>query len=291
LTSLGMYAWSRDRLAMAGAFLGLGVAAKLYPLLILVVVFPLLSLPARRWRPVLVPLAGAAVAWLVVDLPIWMSYPAAFGRFYSGNFHRPADWDSILYALQYALGRSSTPFSGPGFSVVVAGLLALLMAGVVVAVLGAPRRPRVAQVGFLVLLAFLLGNKVWSPQYALWLLPFAVLARPRWGTFLLWQAAEVWLLFTRYYFFIGLDVAGQGAPQWVFLLSVLVRDLTLLVMAGLVIREMYRPELDVVRRTSRVDPLGGPLNAGPDPWPILKGHPSGNPRGHPQGVGAWSASS
>lgn len=282
LTSLAMWAWSRNRLVAAGALLGLGVAAKLYPLLILLLVFPLLSLPARRLRPVLVPLAAAAMSWLVVDVPIWYAYPSSFGRFYSGNFHRLADWDSLFYGVQYLAGRSARPFAGLGFSVAVAGLLVILMGAVLIAVLGAPRRPRVGQVCFLVVLAFLLGNKVWSPQYALWLLPFVVLARPRWGAFLLWQAAEVWLLFTRYYFFIGIDVPGQGAPQWVFLLSVVVRDVILLALAVLVVREMYRPELDVVRRTVGGDPLAGPLETGPDPWPILGSEP-GEAR-------AWAAS-
>ncbi len=39
---------------------------------------------------------------------------------------------------------------------------------------------RLAQLGFLVAAAFLLTNKVRSPQYSLWLVPLAVLALPRW---------------------------------------------------------------------------------------------------------------
>jgi uncharacterized membrane protein len=47
--------------------------------------------------------------------------------------------------------------------------------------LAAPRRPRLPQLCFLVLAAFLITNKVWSPQYVVWLVPLAVLARPRYG--------------------------------------------------------------------------------------------------------------
>ena len=43
-----------------------------------------------------------------------------------------------------------------------------------------PTTPRLAQLGFLIVAGFLLVNKVYSPQYVLWLLPLAVLARPRW---------------------------------------------------------------------------------------------------------------
>ena len=50
---------------------------------------------------------------------------------------------------------------------------------------------RDAQVFLLVLAVFLLVNKVWSPQYVIWLTPLVVLARPRLPAYLLWQAAEV----------------------------------------------------------------------------------------------------
>ena len=51
--------------------------------------------------------------------------------------------------------------------------------------------PRLAQLAFLVVAAFLIISKVWSQQFVLWLLPLIVLARPKWGAFLAWQVAEV----------------------------------------------------------------------------------------------------
>ena len=51
--------------------------------------------------------------------------------------------------------------------------------------------PRLAQLGFLIVAGFLLVNKVYSPQYVLWLLPLAVLARPRWRDQIIWQAGEM----------------------------------------------------------------------------------------------------
>ncbi|GFM21473.1 transmembrane protein, partial [Mycobacterium sp. PO1] len=44
--------------------------------------------------------------------------------------------------------------------------------------LTAPRRPRVAQLAFLVVAAFLLANKVWRAQVAVWLVALAVLPLP-----------------------------------------------------------------------------------------------------------------
>ena len=62
---------------------------------------------------------------------------------------------------------------------------------IAVLALAAPRRPRLPQLGFLLLASFLILNKVWSPQYVIWLMPLAVLARPRIWAYVLWQVAEV----------------------------------------------------------------------------------------------------
>lgn len=150
-------------------------------------------------------------------------------------------------------------------TVAVGFLLSLLVIAVIV--LRAPRRPRLMQVSFLVLVAFLLTNKVFSPQYVLWLLPVAVLARPRWRGFLAWQVTEALVLFTRFYYFVHLD-SPEGKDEglhveW-FVGAVLLRDLALLVLCALVVRDMYRPEHDVVRATGDDDPAGGVLDGAPD---------------------------
>jgi uncharacterized membrane protein len=256
LTGVGLWAWSRDRPWVAGAALGLGVAAKLYPALILLIVLPALAARARRPGPAGRALLAGAVAWSVVDVPIWLAYPSAFGRFFALNFHRGADFDTLWYAVQY-LGWTS--WRGDTLSIAVGVTMAVLIGGVVLLVLLAPRAPRLAQVAFLVVLAFLLANKVWSPQYSLWLLPLAVLARPRWGTFLLWQGCEVWLLVTRFSMFVGLSRPGEGLPQAAFLWAVLARDLSLCLIAALVVLEVLRPGRDVVRQGDPADPAAGPL--------------------------------
>ena len=54
-----------------------------------------------------------------------------------------------------------------------------------------PTRPRVAQLAFLTVTAFLLTTKVWSPQYSIWLVPLLALARPRWRMAMIWQVSEI----------------------------------------------------------------------------------------------------
>jgi uncharacterized membrane protein len=286
LTGAALLAWARRRPALAGVLLGLGVATKLYPLLV-VLALGLLCLRAGRLKAWFATVAAGVVTWLVVDVPVWAAYPHAFGRFFMLNRTRVADFDSLFYALAHATGISYDPQRMPGaapthLNVYEAVAVVVLLAIVAVLTLRAPRRPRVAQVCFLVLLAFLLANKVWSPQYALWLLPLAVLARPRWPAFLAWQGAAVFLLFTRFYFFVDMAHSGTGVPAWVFLVAVLIRDATLLVLAGLVVRDMWHPEHDAVRRSGTDadaaeadDPAGGALAGAPDRFVLA---PSGRPR-------------
>jgi uncharacterized membrane protein len=114
---------------------------------------------------------------------------------------------------------------------------------------------------------FLLVNKVDSPQYVLWLVPLAVLARPRWRPFLAWQAAEVGVLFSRFYFFVANDKPGQGIDIGWFFAAVLLRDALLVAYAALVVRDVLRPELDVVRAADVDDPAGGVLDGAPDRVP------------------------
>lgn len=262
LSSAGLLLWARRRPLPAGILIGLAVATKLYPALFFV---PLLALclRERRLRAWLVSLAGAVGGWLVVDLPVWLAYPDSFGRFWSLNRSRGADWDSLWLGLEH-IRRRPLDIVAPGGSptllnaAVAAGVL-LGLSGVVALALLASRRPRLPQLLFLGLAGFLLVNKVDSPQYVLWLLPLAVLARPRWGAILAWQATEVALLFFRFYLFVGNDKPGSGLDYAWFVGSVLVRDLALAMLMALVVRDVVHSEGDVVRRRGVDDPAGGVL--------------------------------
>ncbi|HUR51124.1 MAG TPA: glycosyltransferase 87 family protein [Mycobacteriales bacterium] len=200
-------------------------------------------------------------------------------RFFDLNSTRPADWDSLYLQLQHlrtdhgflkgprnALADLVTDHSSPpkklNGMIALLGLLLVAALGLLVA--KAPRRPRLPQLLFLMVTGFLLLNKVDSPQYVLWLVPLAVLARPRWRPFLAWQAAEVLVVFSRFYFFVGNDKPGQGITIDWFFAAVLLRDALLVGYAGLVVRDVLRPEHDVVRRDGVDDPAGGVLDGAPD---------------------------
>ncbi len=196
-------------------------------------------------------------------------------RFFELNTTRPADWDSLYLQLQH-LRTDTGALKGPRnaiadlvtdhtptpkrLNLLVAVLELALVLGLVLLVARAPRRPRLPQLLFLMTAGFLLVNKVNSPQYVLWLVPLAILARPRWRPFLAWQAAEVLVLFSRFYFFIANDKPGQGIDIGWFFAAVLLRDALLVAIMALVVRDVLNPSRDIVRRDGVDDPAGGVLD-------------------------------
>jgi hypothetical protein len=103
LTTLGMWAWARSRPVLAGVLLGLGIAAKLYPVLLLGVLF-LLCLRAGRLRAWLRRGGRGAVAWLVVNVPIAVLAPANWAG--SSAQRQPAGRSG--HDLEPAAGRPTT---------------------------------------------------------------------------------------------------------------------------------------------------------------------------------------
>jgi uncharacterized membrane protein len=192
-------------------------------------------------------------------------------RFFQLNTTRPADWDSGWRVLEKTLGRQldqgRAAGEAPGtLNRGVAAAFMLCLVGIELLALKAPRRPRLMSLLFLTIVAFLLTNKVWSPQFSLWLVPLALLARPRWRPLLVWQAAEALVLFTRFYFFVrnGDEGGSKGLPDSWFIAALGLRNLALLVVVGFVVRDILAPDKDVVRRDGVDDPAGGVLDEAPD---------------------------
>ncbi|WP_448614961.1 glycosyltransferase family 87 protein [Modestobacter sp. URMC 112] len=269
LATLGMWAWARRHPVLAGVLIGLGTAAKLYPVLLLGVLF-VLCLRAGRLGAWLRAAAAAGLAWLAVNVPVAVLAPDNWGRFFTLNGTRPADPDTLWNLALHATGdRILDGPLAPGepptvLNAVVAVVLVALAAAVGWLALAAPRRPRVAQLAFLLVAGFLLLNKVWSPQYSLWLLPLAVLARPGWRSLLLWQATEAYLWVPRLLWYLGTE--DRGVEIEAFFYAVVLRDAAVVVLMALVVRDVWRPDLDRVRRSwpGTDDPAGGVLDQAAD---------------------------
>jgi uncharacterized membrane protein len=102
-------------------------------------------------------------------------------------------------------------------------------------------------------MAFLVVNKVYSPQYVLWLLPLAVLARPRWRDLLVWQVGELFYFAAVWWYLGGWLVDGRGSDVPTYELAIVVRVLAELYLAAMIVRDLWRPEHDPVRQVGAQD--------------------------------------
>jgi Glycosyltransferase family 87 len=269
LAACGVAAWAASRPWLAGALLGLAVATKFYPLLIFGALF-LLCLRAGKLRDFGRALAGGLLAWLAVNLPVALTATSGWAQFYAFSRSRGADWGSVWYLFEHfnlpVIGNSDLGelnFISSGSFVVAAVAIAVLT-------LTAPRRPRLPQVGFLLLASFLILNKVWSPQYVIWLVPLAVLARPRIWAYVLWQLTEVAYFLGIWGYFVFLyraptDGGYTGISTGWYFATLAARLLAVALLASTVMQDIRHPERDRVRASGvHDDPAGGVLDGAPD---------------------------
>ncbi|GAB2867757.1 glycosyltransferase family 87 protein [Nocardioides pacificus] len=244
LVAAALWAWARDRPLLTGVLIGLGTATKLYPLFLLGGIL-VICLRQRRWRDLALASAATVVAWVLANLPAFLTGPEEWKVFWSFNSERGPDLGSLWLVVAQAADATISAGVVNNVSWAFFGLWCL---GVLVIGLKAPQTPRLAQLGLLVVAGFLLVNKVYSPQYVLWLLPLAVLARPRWRDLLIWQAGEV-LYFAMVWWYLGdyLAPAGGGDAGF-YWLAIVLRLAAEVYLVVVVARDVLSPRHDPVER-------------------------------------------
>ncbi|RYJ04264.1 MAG: hypothetical protein EON52_16655, partial [Actinomycetales bacterium] len=226
---------------------------KLYPLFLLGGIL-VICLRQRRIRTFALAAAAAAGAWLVVNLPAYLTGPDEWKVFWTFNSDRGADLGSVWLVAQQAMERAGHPFAFDPHTINIGSWLffGVWCVGVLALGLTSPSTPRLAQLGFLVVAGFLLVNKVYSPQYVLWLLPLAVLARPRWRDLLIWQAGEVFYFAAVWWYLGGFLAPAGGGDAALYWIATLARVACELYLVAVVVRDIRRPRHDPVRETSQL---------------------------------------
>lgn len=197
-----VHAWRSGRFRQCGVLLAVGASLKLWPGFFLL---PLVldRLRAGDRKGALTAGGAAAAAYAAINGPFLLANPAGWWAPYAFQGLRAADVtsNSIWYwgFAQLTTGQ---------LNLLIPALLMLAFAGALgygwYAAGRAGAFPFV-QVCAAMLAAFMLLNKAHSPQFALWILPFFVLLRLRWG----WVAAYLALDSTLY----------VGLFRWFFDLS------------------------------------------------------------------------
>jgi uncharacterized membrane protein len=223
--TLATLAYLNRRDVWSGVLLGVGAAAKIYPALF-VVPFVLGRFKERDPDAGIHLAWAAAGTWIVVNAPFAFASPSSWWEFFRYNAQRPADWDSLWFIVHHRL-TGDLYF---GATTPIDAWSAILFVGISVAVWMLRRRidpdfPRWT-FGFPLLVIFLLTNKVYSPQYGLWLLPWFAVALPSLRPFVLFELADVAVFVTRFSWFARYSHAG-GLPIGAFETAVAIRALVL----------------------------------------------------------------
>lgn len=245
LATAGLVAHRRGRDGWAGTWLGLGTAAKLWPALLLPGV--VLGAGVVRGRAAGARTALAAVAaWAVVNVPVAVLAPDGWLRFLELNRDRPADWDSLWRVVGRWIGVEPAV---PTLNALGAGVTAVGIAVLLVLAVRWDPPTRWHLVALPVVAWFLLANKVWSPQFTLWLLPLLALATPPVWALVALAVSDVAVSLTRFPYlagFVGLEDAA--APALPFEVAVVVRAVVVAVVAGLGWRRAAAPATGATAR-------------------------------------------
>lgn len=230
LATAGLVAHRRGRDGWSGVWLGLGTAAKLWPGLALLAIVP--AAWAMRGRRAGLVAAGAALgAWLAVNLPVMVAAFGGWARFLELNRDRGVDWDPLWAVVR----RTGVWHPSDGMVDVASAALFVVGAAVIVVVTARRVEPARWHHAVLPIVAwFLLVNKVWSPQFSLWLLPLLALTFPGWRWVLAFGIADLAVTLTRFRYLAGFvpdeaTQAGAWPAAW-FDTALVVRALILVVM-------------------------------------------------------------
>lgn len=265
LTSLALLAWAKKWPTLCGVFIGLGTAAKLYPILLLVPLF-VLCLRGHRYRACGKAIFGAGAIWLLVNAPAILWAQERWWGFFSFNAERGTDLGSLWYAL------TTFDISVTDLSMLEAVIMVVGTAAICGLLLLSPKPARLVQGFFLIMVLFLVVNKVYSPQYSLWLLPLLVLCRINWFDWVLFSLAELWYYMSVWSFLDATtaDGAAPGAAEGPYALAIFVRIAVQLYLAVRVIINIAKPDTDELRLPGGFDANGGLLKAAPDDEWVVK---------------------
>jgi len=182
-----IYWFDRKKLDLSAIALGLSISTKFMPIFLLVPI-ALIFLRRNQIRNATRYLFITAATFAAINLPVYLTTPEGWIRFYELNISRDSDWGSLWYAMS-ALGANMPNTNYLSVLILLAGF-----AAIAIYVLELRNIPSLAALSFIVLATVMCASKVYSPQYVLWLTPLAVIAlidKRDLHAFWIWQGAEL----------------------------------------------------------------------------------------------------
>jgi len=224
-TAVGLWAWRREKQALAAVAFSLGACAKIWPgFLLLPLVVHLLT--TRRVRSAVTVVGAAVAAALAVNLPFMINNFDGWFAPYLMQSVRLNDLttNSVWYWL----------FDPTDFGTVNrASALAVIVGWAVIVGYGFRRRRAAGeypwvQVGAAMVTSYIVLGRVDSPQYGIWLLPFLAVVRvpPRWVA--IFAVTDIWLWLQWSWLW--------SAPDWMLWTAMAARGLALVGLTVVLLR-------------------------------------------------------
>jgi uncharacterized membrane protein len=184
---LAIYWFDRKAELASAVALGVAISTKFLPIFLLVaiaIIYFRREEISKFFKYVTLTFATFAA----INLPVALTTPEGWWRFYDLNLNRGSDWGSLWYALSN-LGLDLTHQNYLSILCLLIGLTSLT-----IFLLQLRSIPTLAHIAIFVMVIVMAVSKVYSPQYVLWLTPLAIIAmidRRELTIFWFWQGAEM----------------------------------------------------------------------------------------------------
>jgi uncharacterized membrane protein len=184
---LAIYWFDRKAEVASAVALGIAISTKFLPIFLLIPI-AIIFFRQEQISKLLKYCAIAIATFAAINVPVALTTPEGWWRFYDLNLNRGSDWGSLWYALSN-LGLNLTHQNYLSILLLMIGLSALT-----IFLLQLRTPPTLAHTAIFVMIIVMAVSKVYSPQYVLWLTPLAIIAiidRRELTIFWFWQGAEV----------------------------------------------------------------------------------------------------
>jgi uncharacterized membrane protein len=240
-TLISIYFYDKNKLQFSALFLAIAVSFKFYPV---VLIFAILIIGIRRkeiYKTVFY-IFNTVIFFIIINLiPVLINFKGWF-YFYQVSFNRKGGSGSIWEFL----ALNGIEVKGLNYLAISATFLTYV--AVALYFLKFHKDLNLASMAFLCVFAFVLFNKVYSPQFVIWLTSLAVLTlnkKIQKCLFGLWQFAEIIFHFAvwRYLYWQGFGNQTSGVSDQAFKWLIVFRILCLLLFASSLIlrtRESYK---------------------------------------------------